>query len=77
MTPLKSLKQILQEHLRVCQEDDDYKCALDDCIYSCDLSEVALEQHVDCWLTVCPIDSKYRKGIGFVSDQWNIIKEKE
>ena len=77
MTPLQSLKQILQEHLEACQESEAYKEALGDCIYSCDLSVAALEQHIDCWLTVCPVDSNYRKGIGFVNDQWNIIKEKE
>lgn len=77
MTPLQSLKQILQEHLEVCQESDDYKEALLDSSYACDLSVVALEQHIDCWLTVCPVDSNYRKGIGYVHDQWNIIKEKE
>lgn len=77
MTPLQSLKQILQEHIEVCQESDDYKESLEDCIYSCDLSGVALEQHLDCWLTVCPIDCDYRKGIGFVNDQWNTIKGKE
>ena len=79
--PLQSLKQILQEHLEVWQgrpdKSDDYKEALEDCIYSCDLSVIALEQHLDCWLTVCPIDSKYRNGVQFVNDQWNIIKEKE
>lgn len=76
MTPLQSLKQILQEHLELCQESEDYKCALDDCIYSCYLSQLALEQHMERWLNG-PYNYKYCLGIKFVNDQWNIIKEKE
>jgi len=80
MTPLQSLKEILQEHLEVCQErsdkSDDYKEALHDCIYSCALSETALEQHMKRWLNG-PYNYEYCLGIKFVNDQWNIIKEKQ
>lgn len=81
MTPIQSLKQILQEHLEVCQESEAYKEALEDCIYSCDLSVIALEQHNACWLWdgyyKGPNDIDYVRGVQFVNDQWNIIKEKE
>lgn len=81
MTPLQSLKQILQEHLEVCQENDDYKEALLDCIYGCDLSEIAVMSWCKSWKCLVKSDGdqdlEYARGVQFVNDQWNIIKEKE
>ena len=82
MTPLQSLKQNLQRHLEVCQESEDYKEALEDCIYGCTLSNTACVEHlIKVWLhtnyEVNIQDIDYVRGVQFVDDQWNIIKEKE
>lgn len=82
MTSLEYLKQVLQEHLGVCQEGDDYKEALQDCIYGCTLSNTACVEHlIKVWLhqnyEVNIQDIDYVRGVQFVNDQWNIIKEKE
>lgn len=83
MTLLQSLKQILQEHLEVSQESEDYKAALDDCIYSCSLGEPALNQHIIWWRAEDGIEStqdwadvEYERGVDYVYNQWKIIKEK-
>lgn len=83
MTSLQSLKQILQEHLEVCQErSEDYKEALEDGIYGCTLSNTACVEHlIRVWLhtnyEINIQDINYVRGVQFVHDQWNIIKEKE
>lgn len=81
MTPLQSLKQILQEHLEVCQESEDYTAAIEDSIYGTDLSEIGIVEWCNHWLTnvrtVSETDIDYLRGVQFVNDQWNIIKEKE
>lgn len=85
MTPLQSLKQILQEHLEVCQErsdkSEDYLAAIEDSIYGTDLSEIGIIEWCGHWLKVSKTyneeDTEYVRGVKFVNDQWNIIKEKE
>lgn len=84
MTPLQSLKQMLQEHLEMCREGDDYKAAIDDCIYSCSLGELALNQHIIWWGAEEGIestqdwgDTEYERGVDYVYNQWKTIKEKE
>ena len=81
MTPLQSLKQILQEHLEVTQEGDDYTSALEDSIYGTGLSEIGIIEWCNHWLKVSKAyteeDTEYARGVQFVNDQWNIIKEKE
>lgn len=85
MTPLQSLKQIVQEHLEVCQErsdiSEDYKAAIEDSIYGTDLSEIGIVEWCSHWLTdirtISETDVDYLRGVQFVNDQWNIIKEKE
>lgn len=81
LTPLQSLKQILQEHLEVCQDSEDYKAAIEDSIYGTDLSEIGIVEWCSHWLTnvrtISETDVDYLRGVQFVNDQWNIIKEKE
>jgi len=81
MTPLQYLKQILQEHLEVCQESDDYSAAIEDALYGADLSEIGIIEWCNHWLidvrTISETDFDYLRGAQFVNDQWNIIKEKE
>lgn len=81
MTHLQSLKQILQEHLEVCQESDDYTAAIEDSIYGTDLSEIGIVEWCNHWLTdvrtISDTDVDYLRGCCYVHDQWNIIKEKE
>lgn len=81
MTLLQSLKQILQEHLEVSQESEDYKAAIEDSIYGTDLSEVGIVEWCSHWLTdirtISETDVDYLRGVQFVNDQWKIIKEKE
>lgn len=84
MTPLQSLKEILQEHLEVCQEEeysDDYAAALEDALYGTDLNEIGILEWCNHWLTdvrtISDTDVDYLRGVQFVNDQWNIIKEKE
>lgn len=83
MTPLQSLKQILQEHLEVCQENEAYKESISDAQYACELGESALNTIFDTWSTLLTgwgeesnLDIDYYHGVQFVNDQWNIIKEK-
>jgi len=81
MTPLQSLKQILQEHLEVCQENDAYSAAIEDAMYGTDLSEIGIVEWCSHWLTevrtISDTDVDYLRGVQFVNYQWNIIKEKE
>lgn len=84
MTPLQSLKQILQEHLEVCQESEAYKESISDAQYSCELGESALNTIFQAWcmmpaeeILACPVEIDYYRGCCYVHDQWNIIKEKE
>lgn len=81
LTSLQSLKQILQEHLEVCQESEDYTAALEDALYGTDLSEIGIVEWCSHWLTdvrtISETDVDYLRGVQFVNDQWNIIKEKE
>lgn len=88
MTPLQSLKQILQEHLEVWQgkldKSEAYIEALSDAQYACELGESALNTIFDTWSTLLTgwgeesnLDIDYYHGVEFVNDQWNIIKEKE
>ena len=73
MKPLQQLKERLQTVLNESTESEDFKEALHDCSYACDLGVTALEQHLDIWSTVSPVDSKYRKGIEFVEAEWHKI----
>lgn len=73
MNALNTLKEGLQKALNESTEHKDFIEALEDCVYSCDLGVTALEQHLDIWSTVCPVDSKYRKGIEFVESEWHKI----
>jgi hypothetical protein len=84
MTPLQSLKQILQEHLEVCQESEAYIEALSDAQYACELGESALNTIFQTWCMMptdwgleTSSDIDYYRGCCYVHDQWNIIKEKE
>lgn len=84
LTPLQSLKQILQEHLEVCQESEAYIEALSDAQYACDLGESALNTILDTWSTLLTgwgeesnSDIDYYRGCCYVHDKWKIIKEKE
>lgn len=88
MTPLESLKQILQEHLEVCQQRSDkseaYIEALSDAQYACELGESALNTIFQAWcmmpayeILACPVEIDYYRGCCYVHDQWNIVKEKE
>lgn len=84
MTPLQSLKQILQEHLEVCQESNYYKDAIFDAQYACTLGESALNTIFQAWcmmpaeeILACSVEIDYYRGCCYVHDQWNIIKEKE
>lgn len=81
MTPLQSLKQILQEHLEVWQENDAYSAAIEDALYGTDLSEISIVEWCSHWLTdvrtISETDVDYLRGVQFVNDQWNIIKEKQ
>lgn len=81
MTSLQPLKEILQEHLEVCQESDDYKAAIEDCIYSSSLGELALNQHIIWWGAEEGIestqdwgDTEYERGVDYVYNQWKTIK---
>lgn len=75
---LETLKGILQKALNESVEHKDFIEGLEDCTYACSLGVTALTQHFDIWLTVCPIDSEYRKGVQFVAEQWDrILSEDE
>jgi len=71
--PLEMLKTVLQKALDESTEHKDFIEAVEDCAYACNLGVTALEQHLDIWSTVCPVDSKYRKGVQFVEEQWHKI----
>jgi hypothetical protein len=73
MNPLQQLKDRLQTVLNESTEHKDFIEALEDCVYACNLGVTALEQHLDIWSTVSPVDSKYRKGIEFVESEWHQI----
>lgn len=82
MTALQSLKQILQEHLEVCQESEAYKESISDAQYACTLGESALNTIFQAWCMMPtdlsrPVEIDYYRGCCYVHDQWNIIKEKE
>lgn len=88
LTPLQSLKEILQEHLEVCQERSDkseaYKESISDAQYACELGESALNTIFQAWcmmpaeeILASPVEIDYYRGCCYVHDQWNIIKEKE
>jgi hypothetical protein len=53
--------------------------AIQDGLYSCDLSVVALEQWISIWTQTdshCLTEDEveYQEGVKFVSDEWEIIK---
>ncbi|MNY31072.1 hypothetical protein D3C86_1652170 [compost metagenome] len=73
---LETLKGILQKVLSGSVEGEDYKEALVDGAYACDLSLVALQGWLDIWTNTeyagyafC----EYTKGVQFVAEQWDRI----
>lgn len=69
MNPLDILKLQLTEFLKDSKENEDFNEALHDCVYACNCSVTALEQHMQKWLNG-PYNYEYCKGIKFVEDKW-------
>ena len=82
MNPLETLKQSLQSTLAESQANHEYNTewltSIQDGIYSCDLSVIALEQWLAIWKTapLHQIDSDelfYQEGVRLVSRKWDEI----
>lgn len=80
--PLETLKKSLQNTLTEaqanCEYNMDWQYAINDGIYSCDLSVVGLEQWINIWKTapLTQLDSAevfYQEGVEFVSRKWDEI----
>ena len=87
MNPLETLKLFLQNTLAESQANHEYNTewltSIQDGIYSCDLSVIALEQWLAIWKTapLHQLDSDevfYQEGVMFVSEIWdeiNVVEE--
>lgn len=87
MNPLETLKQSLQNTLAESQANHEYNTdwltSIQDGIYSCGLSVIALEQWLAIWKTapLHQLDSDevfYQGGVMFVSEKWdeiNVVEE--
>lgn len=84
MTNLHRLREELE--IRINHEHkfdtESYLLALNDACYASTLAELALEEWIQSWLFADRSqfyleDVDYLHGVQFVSDHWNIIKEKE
>ena len=82
MNPLQQLKERLQIVLNESTESEDFKEALSDAIYACNLSTTALEQFIGSWVApdVSTIDRqldyrdvRYACGVAFVEEEWHKI----
>ena len=82
MNPLDLLKERLQSVLNESTESEDFKEALSDAIYACNLSTTALEQFIGSWATTDTqtidrqldyCDIRYACGVAFVEEQWHKI----
>lgn len=77
MNPLNILKTQLQNALNESTENEDYKSALSDAVYGCDLGVTALEQWIQSWITPRHLGhntgDQYIKGVEFVEDKWHQI----
>lgn len=82
MNPLELLKERLQTVLNESTESEDFKEALFDAIYACNLSTTGLEQFIGSWvlpdaltidrqLDYC--DIRYTCGVVFVEEEWHKI----
>lgn len=69
---LNILKERLQLALNESTESDCYQEALHDCLYACNLSVTALEQHMEKWLDG-PYNYEYCRGIKFVENELHKI----
>lgn len=74
---LNILKIKLQECLNECTESEDFKGALSDGIYGCQLeTETALKDWVSSWSDGYPLtasETEYQVGVQFVADTWKNI----
>ena len=79
MNPLDLLKERLQTTLNESTESEDFKEALFDAIYACNLSTTALEQFIGSWVAPdAPTiysqldyrDVRYACGVIFVESEW-------
>lgn len=87
MNPLETLKKSLQNALTEaqanCEFNHDWLTAIEDGLYSCGLSVIALEQWLAIWKTapLHQLDSDevfYQEGVKFVSGIWdeiNVVEE--
>ena len=79
----KSLKDALTEAQANCEYNMDWLGAVQDGLYSCDLSVIALEQWINIWKTapLPQLDSDevfYQEGVIFVVEKWdeiNVVEE--
>ena len=80
--PLETLKKSLQNALTEAQANHEYNTewltSIEDGIYSCGLSVIALEQWLTIWKTapLHQLDSDevfYQEGVKFVSRKWDEI----
>ena len=69
LNPLQQLKERLQTVLNESTESDCYQEALSDCIYACNLSVTALEEHISMWINTTWDDKEYIRGIAFVEQE--------
>lgn len=78
MNPLQQLKERLQTVLNESTEHIFFINALEDGLYSTDLSVTALEQWIAVWTQTdshCMTEDEitYQEGVAFVEDQWHKI----
>lgn len=80
--PLETLKKSLQNALTQaqanCEYNMDWQYAINDGIYSCDLSVVGLEQWINIWKTaplanLASDEMFYLDGVNFVAGIWDEI----
>jgi hypothetical protein len=80
--PLEILKAVLQKALSDSTESEDFKEALRDASYACNLSTKALEQFINSWILPSALtidrelddcDIRYVQGVQFVEGEWHKI----
>lgn len=78
VVPLQQLKERLQLALNESTEHLFFVNALEDGLYSCDLSVTALEQWIAIWTQTdshCMTEDEitYQEGVAFVESEWHKI----
>jgi hypothetical protein len=80
IVPLQQLKERLQHEFTKTHTSEDYVEAIADGIYSCQYeTETPLVQWLKSWEVIDRdshrFDKRYQKGVKFVSDAWQAIKD--